>query len=37
MDHDFGYEMMKRMAEVLTGRLQARRKARIVVAASQHP
>jgi hypothetical protein len=37
MDHDFGYEMMKRMGKVLTDRLQARRKARIVAAAaSQH-
>ena len=37
MDHDFGYEMMKRMGKVLTERLQARRKARIVAAAaSQH-
>ena len=35
MDHDFGYEMMKRMGKVLTDRLQARRKARVVVAASQ--
>jgi len=34
MDHDFGYEMMKRMGKVLTDRLQARRKARIVVAVS---
>ena len=31
-DHDLGYELMKRMAAVLVGRLQARRKARIATA-----
>ncbi len=34
MNHDFGYEMMKRMGTVLIDRLQARRKARIVVPVS---
>jgi len=34
IDHDFGYEMMKRMGKVIADRLQARRKARIIVAAS---
>lgn len=34
-DHDFGYEMLKRMGKVLTDRLHARRKACIVVSTSQ--
>jgi CRP-like cAMP-binding protein len=29
LDHDLGYELMKRMAAVLLDRLQARRKARV--------
>jgi CRP/FNR family transcriptional regulator, cyclic AMP receptor protein len=33
-DHDLGYELMKRMAAVLLDRLQARRKARVVIPSS---
>jgi len=32
MDHDLGYELMKRMAAVLVDRLQARRRGRPVAA-----
>ena len=43
LDHDLGYELMKRMASVLVDRLQARRRARVATTqagsdrAQEHP